>query len=46
MKCPLGIPRLAPGDATKFRTDHVIDIDWSEREKSAEEMCSHREVLP
>jgi hypothetical protein len=27
---PVGIPRLAPGDAIKFKSDHVIDIDWPE----------------
>jgi hypothetical protein len=32
MNCPLGIPRLAPGDAIKFKADHVIDVDWPEWE--------------
>ena len=45
VNCPIGIPRLAPGDAVKFKPDHVIDIDWSEW-PSFEETRSRGEVAP
>lgn len=45
VNCPVGIPRLAPGDAIKFKPDHVIDIDWAEWQ-SVEVPCSNGEVSP
>jgi hypothetical protein len=38
VNCPLGIPRLSPGEKIKFRPDHVIDIDrptWESCQETA-----------